>query len=169
MSPLRIRIREPQALCHKNSPNFYAENTFQIDEPDFALEWLQKITTPNVRSLRKLWIYVHPVYHGTIWYNLFNKLATEAVSLQEISIYLDSEPTCGYWGPAVDVNFVRALARISNLRKLEIDGYFPKEWPIYLEEKTGLKVWQAEKQGIYNEGYLSALREFQRRLKDQHP
>jgi hypothetical protein len=48
------------------------------------------------------------------------------------------------------VNVVRALGRIRGLQKLEIDGYFAKEWPAYLEEKVGMKVWerQGKRSGI---------------------
>lgn len=48
--------------------------------------------------------------------------------------------------------------------RLEIRGYFPKEWPGYLEKRTGLRVWQEERQ---TEQYLSSLWEFQELLKDQ--
>ncbi|KAJ5335812.1 uncharacterized protein N7506_005748 [Penicillium brevicompactum] len=104
---------------------------------------------------------------GPKWRELLDKVSTEAISLREIVLYLDSEPAVNHWGPAVDVEFVRALGRLSKLsglRKLQIQGYFPKEWPGYLEQTTGLRVWE---EGTQNEQYLLSLRDFQRDLKDQ--
>jgi len=50
------------------------------------------------------------------------------------------------FGGGTDVDVVQAIARIKGLDQLEIAGYFAKEWPAYLEEKTGLKVWDPQGQ-----------------------
>ncbi|KAJ5938285.1 hypothetical protein N7466_001419 [Penicillium verhagenii] len=182
MSDSRVHVINPQTTILEKSPTFYVKNEFQIFDPDTGIKWLQQITPRNVRNLRRLWISVHAVYNpgpytdfltdkppnGPKWREFLDKISTEADGLQEIVLYLDSEPTVNHWGPAVDVEFVRALGRLSrinDLQKLEIRGYFPKEWPGYLEQTTGLKVWDETAQG---EMYLRSLRDFQGGLKDQN-
>lgn len=178
MSEWTIRITDPQTTLARNPPEFYIDNMFHIDDPDTGIRWLDVIKPSDVRNLRKIWISVHAVYNpgpytdfitnnppnGPRWRELLAKLSTEAECLEEMVLYLDSEPIVNHWGPAVDAEFVRTLGKFSNLQKLEIRGYFPKEWPSYLEVKTGLRVWQEEGQ---REQYLSSLREFQTGLKDQ--
>ncbi|KAJ6126246.1 hypothetical protein N7471_010739 [Penicillium samsonianum] len=178
MSESGIHITDPQTTLSKNPAEFYIENMSQIHNPDTGIDWLNMIKPSNIRNLRRLWISVHAVYNpgphpdfltnnppnGPRWRELLEKLFTEAECLEEMVLYLDSEPTVNHWGPAVDADFARTLGKFSNLQKLEIRGYFPKEWPGYLEKRTGLRVWQEERQ---TEQYLSSLREFQELLKDQ--
>ena len=150
-----------------------------IDDPSWALSWLDQISRDNVKHLAKLRIFVSAVYNlgphpsisdrpptGPKWCELFNKLASEAISLRDIYIYWDAEPYFWHFGGGFDVNVVRALARINGLHKLEIDGYFAKEWPAYLEEKVGMKVWEGQGQ---EERYLKWLKKFQRDIKDLSP
>jgi hypothetical protein len=112
-----------------------------------------------VDSLAKLRIFVHAVYHlgphpdlydrppsGPKWCELFDKLASEAIGLRDIYIRWDAASEFWHFGGGFDVDVVRALARIKSLHKLEIGGYFAKEWPAYLEEKIGMKVWERQGQ-----------------------
>lgn len=178
MATPRVHIRSPQAYITEETPGFYSHNTFQIDDPEVGLKWLVNITTPKVKKLRKLYCFVHVVYNpgpyphfltdeppiGPKWCEFFRTLSMKASGLEQMAFYLDSEPTFDHWGPAVDLDFVRALGCLSNLHKLEIDGYFPKEWPQYLKERTGLTVWDEKGQETR---YLRSLRDFQRLLRDQ--
>jgi hypothetical protein len=179
MAAPRVRIRTSQACICEKTPGFYSHKTFQIDDPEVGLKWLVNITIPKVKMLRRLYCFVGPVYNpgpypdfltnkppiGPKWCEFLRTLSIKASGLEEMALYLDSEPTWDHWGPAVDLDFVRALGCLSKLRKLEIDGYFPKEWPQYLEERTGLTVWD---EGRQETRYLRTLRDFQRLLRDQH-
>ena len=171
-----------QVISHDSESPYcrfmHIQNMFQIHSPDTGINWLNVIKPSNFRNLRRLWISVHAVYNpgphadlitntppnGPRWCELLGKLFSEVKCLEEMVLYLDSEPTVNHWGPAVDAKFVQTLGKFSNLQKLEIRGYFAKEWPGYLEQRTGLHVWQEERQ---TEQYLSSLWKFQQRLKDQ--
>ena len=150
-----------------------------IDDPSGALRWLEQIGRDNVTHLAKLRIFVCAVYHlgphldicgrppsGPKWCEFFDKLAREATGLRDIYIYWDAEPTCWHFGGGFDVDVVRALARIKGLHRMQIDGFFAKEWPAYLEEKVGMKVWERQGQ---KEWYLKELLKFQRYVKDLSP
>jgi hypothetical protein len=179
MAEQTILISDPKSIQRQISPAFYSENVFaNISNPTFALEWLDKIGKDNIKHLAKLRIYVHPVYErgifppGDVFYNpqsgppwckLFRKLAADATGLRQIYIFWDSELTFGHSGGGADVDVVRALAEIRGLQKLEIDGYFAKEWPAYLQRKTGLTVWTPIGR---EDWYLRELRKFQRDTRD---
>jgi hypothetical protein len=184
MAQRPIRVGDPLSIHREPSPAFYSENTFKIDDPDRALNWLQQITSTNTKHLTKLSVFVHAVYSpgvlgwgsipassifsngppcGPKWRTLFDKLAAEAVGLQELDIFWDAEPTCWHFGGGADVDVVQALAQIKGLDKLEIGGYFAKEWPIYLKKKMGLKVWDPQGQ---EDWYLGELERFQRSIVD---
>jgi hypothetical protein len=150
-----------------------------IDDPSWALSWLNQISRDNIKHLAKLRIFVSAVYNlgpypdicdrpptGLKWCELFDKLAGEAIGLRDIYINWDAEPSLWHFGEGFDVDVVRALARINGLHKLEIAGYFAKEWPAYLEEKVGMKVWERQGQ---TEFYLKHLEKFQRDIKDLSP
>ena len=181
MAEQTIQIFEPKSIQRQVSPAFYAENVFMIGDPTFALEWLEKIAIGNIKHLAKLRIFVHAVYEkgifppgdifyrppsGPPWCKLFRRLAADATGLQQIYIFWDSEPTCWHFGGGADVEVVRALAEIRGLQKLEIDGYFAKEWPAYLQEKTGLTVWSPNGR---KDWYYRELRKFQRNTQDLAP
>ena len=149
-----------------------------IDDPSGALRWLAQIGRDNVGSLTKLRFFIHAVYHpypdicgrpppnSPKWCELFDRLASEAKGLREIHIYWDAEPILRHYGGGSDVDVVRALARITGLQKLEIDGYFAKEWPAYSMDKVGVQVWKRQGQ---RECYSKELRKFQRDVKDLSP
>lgn len=177
-SPL-VLIRDPQSIRRKASPAFYSENTFTIDDPSWALTWLDRISRDNVKHLAKLRILFSGVYNfgrhpdicgrpptGLKWCELFDKLASEAMGLRDVYIYWDAEPCIWHFGGGYDVDVVRALARINGLHKLEIDGFFAKEWPAYLEEKVGMKVWEVQGRKA---SYLEELKKFQQGIKDLSP
>ena len=184
MAQRQIRVGDPHSIHREPSPTFYSENTFAIDDPDLTLNWLQQITSANIKHLTKLRVFIHAVYSpsllgwgklhasnlfsneppcGPKWRALFDKLAAEATGLRELYIFWDSEPTCWHFGGGTDVDVVQALAQIKGLDKLEIAGYFAKEWPAYLEKKTGLKVWDPQGQ---QDRYLRELERFQRSIRD---
>jgi hypothetical protein len=146
MSHPRIHITVPRTILPDNPPDFYYNSTFHIKDPDTGKQWLQRIAPFNVRNLRKLSVSVHAVYNpgpyaeiltnkppnGPLWRELMGEVYAKGVGLQEMVLYLDSEPDFNHWGPAVDVKFVRELGKFSHLQKMDIMGYFPKEWPRYL-------------------------------------
>jgi len=175
----QIEIRDAQSVRRNASPAFYSENTFVIDDPSWAVRWLEKIGRENVQHLAKLRIFVHAVYHfgphvdifgrpqsGPKWCELFDKLASEAICLRDIFIHWDAEPTCWHFGGGYDVDVVRALAKIKCLERLEIYGYFAKEWPAYLKEQVGTDVWDRQGQ---KEWYLEELNKFQQNLMGLSP
>jgi hypothetical protein len=143
MTAPRIQVWDPQAYICETSPGFYSNNRFQIHDPEVGLKWLANMTKRNAKELRYLYCSIHAVYNpgpypdfltnrppnGPIWCRFIRALSAKASDLEEVTFYLDSEPTCHHWGPAVDPNFVRALGCMSQLRRLQIKGYFPKEWP----------------------------------------
>jgi hypothetical protein len=150
-----------------------------LDDPGWALRWLEQISRGNFKHLAKLCIFVCAVYHlgphpdiwdrppsGPKWCELFDRLASEATGLRDIYIYWDAEPMFWHFVGGFDVDVVRALARIKGLYKLEINGYFAKKWPPYLKEKVGTTIWERQGQ---REWYLKELKKFQRNVKDLNP
>lgn len=181
MAKQTIHTFEPAAIQPQISPAFYNENVFTISDPTSGIVWLDKIGTDNIKYLAKLRIFVHAVYErgifppgdifcrqpsGPPWCKLFQRLAADGTGLRDIYIFWDSEPTFGHFGGGTDVEVVRALAEIRGLQKLEIDGYFAKEWPTYLQEKTGLTVWSPTGR---QDWYYRELRKFQRNSQDLTP
>ena len=64
-------------------------------------------------------------------------------------------------GGGHDVDVVRALGRLKGLKKLEIDGYFAKEWPAYLEQELGMILWE---EAARTGEYVVELRKYQGRI-----
>ena len=110
--------------------------------------------------------------HGLQWTQLITKLAIEATNLKSLHVYFDAKPQEGKLGGGHDVLFARALTMLPATVKLEIGGYIA-EWPLYLEERLGYKVWD-EVETFRNVkahflGSLGELREYQGRLPDLKP
>src|SRR5689334_250145 len=149
----RVLITDPQSTHRKAPPAFYSENTFMIDDPIRALQWLEQIHQNKLKHLAKINIFVHAVYDhdhdhdhlgpplhpadlysynndrppspsGPKWCEFFDKLARKATGLRDIYIYWDAAPEFWHFGGGYDVDVVRSLARIKGLQKLEIGGYF---------------------------------------------
>lgn len=160
-----IHITDPQRTYHQTSPGFYSRNIFQIEDPVIGLQWLETLNPSLMQSLGQIDLYVRPAYHLE-WPALLNKLSTEAVGLQVLDVFLVVEPSANQWGAALDVEFVRALGRFQDLSTMELRGWFPKEWPEYLESKTGLDVF---KESEHEGWYLKSLRRFQSMLDRQSP
>ncbi|KAJ5252864.1 hypothetical protein N7489_003274 [Penicillium chrysogenum] len=120
---------------------------FQIRNPDTGIDWLDTIKPSDIRNLRRLCIYVHAVYNpgphpdfltnnppnGPRWRELLEKPFTEAECLEEWCFRLIQN--------LLSITGVQ-LWMVILRERLEIRGYFPKEWLGYLEKRTGLWVWQ---------------------------
>ena len=182
-----IRTNSPDSIRKEPCLLFYSSNEFVIDDPKRGLEWATRITKANLEYLTKLRIFIPGVYYdldfdqmlqnlrqgmkgksgvieyGPRWRAFFEKLAAGAKNLKIVFIYFDAEDTMGHYGGGADVDVVRAIGKLHGLEQLKIGGLFAKEWPGYLEQKTGLKVWDTEDQ---SEGMLRELRKFQRRYRD---
>ncbi|KIW14864.1 hypothetical protein PV08_07649 [Exophiala spinifera] len=149
MAAQTIHIVGSKSIERQASPAFYSQNEFTISDPTLALA----ISSTS--------------HHlGPPWCKLFRRLAADGVGLRQIYVYWDSETTFGHFGGGADVEVVRALAEIRGLQKLEIDGFFAKEWPAYLQGKTGLTVWSPHGKKAW---YYQELRKFQRNTPDLAP
>ena len=149
-------------------PSFFSNNCFTIDVPVPAVTWLGAIGS-NIQHLREVriimpadWQDIPPrragvsqfdeqlqdmfdlIFRqeppsGPLWCKVFDELAVGATGLQSLFVYWDAEGFIHHGGGA-DVDVVRALGRIKGLQRMEIRGFYAKEWPKYLEEKMGIKV-----------------------------
>ena len=138
-------LRTCRQIHNEASPILYSGNIFVLDYPKRTFEWLDRIGSVNLRSIRHLRVFVpHELFAFTrkwgksiperqLWYNLLGRLSQEATGLRYLYIFWDKEG-------GGDVRLVRELAKIQGLKRMEIDGYFAKHCPEYLVQKMGVPI-----------------------------
>ena len=85
-----------------------------------------------------------PAPTAPAWYALLEAARERLPGLRELEVYLHAETT-GYHqdvprlGAGDDVRFARGLARLgaAGLERLALDGFFAREWPVFLEGALG--------------------------------
>ncbi|MDI1486143.1 MAG: hypothetical protein OHK93_004333 [Ramalina farinacea] len=164
-------LRTSRQIHPEASPILYRENTFLIAEPERILHWFHQMGPANLAQLRRIRVFVHAVYatkdvpfldikrDGPAWYELLDCLARRATGLRHVFMYWDAAEDCNHMGAGKDVRFVRELARIQGLERMEIAGFYAMGWPRYLAEKMGVAIQQEGDCTAYS---LQRLRRFQR-------
>ena len=148
-------LRTCKQINREASQALYSKNTFLISEPDRDLKWFDSIGRINVKLLKDIRLFVHPVYstqrtlfstgsEGISWYKVLDHLAREATGLRHVYIYWDAEEW-PHMGAGKDLRFVRELAKIQGLQSMIVNGFYGVHWPRYLTEKMGLQVQENER------------------------
>lgn len=130
-------------------PILYSQNVFYIEIPGPMVKLMEQIGSMNVKFIRSLEIRVSCFAELWQWLRLLHILSEKTTGLRSIklvwdairdypsnSIHIGGEKR----GLGDNVLFVRALARIQGLEKLEIGGYYAKHWPQYLEDNMNVQV-----------------------------
>jgi len=170
-------LRACKQIHSEASPIRYSKNTFLIAEPERILKWFIRIGRINIKHLKSIRVFVHPVYYpretpflGTasescFWYKLLDQLAREATGLRYVYIYWDAEETCGHYGAGRDLRFVRELAKIQRLQSMIITGFYAMHWPRYLAENMGVLIREED----HTQPFLQLLRKYQRGTENLVP
>jgi hypothetical protein len=135
-------LRTCKQIYDEASPILYSQNIFTTMYAEDITRLILHIGPANFKLIKHLDFYVPFPASLPSWVRLFNMLAQEASGLRSIRLRLDSSFERGIWcgGLGNNVFFVRALAKIQGLEELSITGYYAKNWPEYLEKKTGARV-----------------------------
>ena len=151
-------LRTCKQIYTEASPIFYSKNEILVDEPEPIIRWLTRIGRINVRHLRRLRIFVGAVNYGGdfssrdsacvghLWYKLLDELARDAAGLRHIYVYW-SFKCSGAAGK--DLPFVRRLGKLQRLQSMDLDGYYPKQWPSYLAKKLGIEVQEEQPSSLF--------------------
>ncbi|BCS06031.1 similar to An01g11830 [Aspergillus luchuensis IFO 4308] len=129
-------------------PILYTHNTFSTTHPTQLHHHLTSIGPLNTSLLRSLHIFVPwSNSSSTIWswIVLLHDLSEHATGLRYLEIGWDTnipwlthmEPGDEARGLGDNILFVHALARLRQLRRLKIYGFFGVEWPGYLRRELG--------------------------------
>ncbi|RAK85233.1 hypothetical protein BO79DRAFT_289982 [Aspergillus costaricaensis CBS 115574] len=129
-------------------PILYTHNTFSTTHPTPLHHHLTSIGPLNTSLLRSLHIFVPwSNSSSTIWswIILLHNLSEHATGLRYLEIGWDTnipwlthmEPGDEARGLGDNILFVHALARLRQLRRLKIYGFFGVEWPGYLRRELG--------------------------------
>ena len=130
--------------------------TVNVSQPGPLLKWL---STNDAALITNLYICVDAVVQTSQspheWCKLFDKLKHEATNLLGLNVYWDAEDP--HMGLGRSVVFVRGLAQLKVKQSFRIQGFYAKDWPRYLEEKTGLR----PNEEFSSEGLRRDLRKYQ--------
>ncbi|PYH39685.1 HNH endonuclease signature motif containing protein [Aspergillus neoniger CBS 115656] len=129
-------------------PILYTQITFSTTHPTHLHHHLTSIGPLNTSLLRSLHIFVPwSNSSSTIWswIVLLHNLSEHATGLRYLEIGWDTnipwlthmEPGDEARGLGDNILFVHALARLRQLRRLRIYGFFGVEWPGYLRRELG--------------------------------
>ncbi|PWY84044.1 hypothetical protein BO83DRAFT_413554 [Aspergillus eucalypticola CBS 122712] len=129
-------------------PILYTQNTFSTTHPTQLHHHITSIGPLNTSLLRSLHIFVPwSNSSSTIWswIVLLHNLSEHATGLRYLEIGWDTnipwlthmEPGDEARGLGDNILFVHALARLRQLRRLRIYGFFGVEWPGYLRRELG--------------------------------
>lgn len=128
-------------IYNEANPILYSQNAFAISEPEQMFQLIVRSGLVNFRLIKKLHIWVPCMAELSPWLQLLQVLAEEASGLRYIKLGWGAD-LAGWWGEGLgdNLDFVRALGKIQQLKKLVIEGYYAKNWPAYLDEKMGGRV-----------------------------
>ncbi|KAI2890865.1 hypothetical protein CBS63078_9905 [Aspergillus niger] len=129
-------------------PILYTHNIFSITHPAQLLHHITNIGPVNTSLLRSLHIFVPWECSSSdiwSWVVLLNDLSEHATGLRQLEIGWDThirwlphmEPGDETRGLGDNILFVHALARLRQLERLKIYGFFGIEWPEYLRKELG--------------------------------
>lgn len=159
-------LRTCKQIHSEASLILYSEILFLVAEPDRILEWLAQIGRRNTKHLKRLHMFVDPVYDSKIrsfWYKLLERLARETTRLQSIDLYWDAEEAWGHYGAGKDLQFVRKVATIPRPQRMTINGFYALHRGRYLAEKMGARI--EERDCVF----LQLLRKYQRGTENLVP
>ncbi|OQE07816.1 hypothetical protein PENVUL_c012G07872 [Penicillium vulpinum] len=151
-------------MSTESFPSYLITNP-QIKDLAIGLQWLETLDPSLIKKLRIVIVQVKPVYRPG-WPAFLNKLSTEAVGLEELDVQISIRFSAANWCAAVDIEFLRELGRFRWLKRMKLDGWFPREWPEYLLSRTGLTVWRESE---HTEAHLRELRKFRDLLIPEYP
>ena len=127
----------------------YSQNVFEIIAPGQMFTFMAQVGPKNIKFVRSLWILVP--WHGheiASWLSVLNAVAEKATGLRFLWLGWDAE--CEFpWqfkpghqprGLGKNVQFVQALAKIKQVKKLIIHGFYAKNWPSYLRKEMGVQI-----------------------------
>ena len=122
-------------------PLLYEINNFQFVTPDRSFEWLQVIGPKNTAHLRRLGLLVDLMVttpSKKAWYDVLEKLATEATGLRFIDLYFDRWGyNQGHQGLGDDAHFFKLLAGLKTVETVVLKGFYLQSWQDYLKEHMG--------------------------------
>ena len=135
-------------IHHEANPILYSQNVFVISEPEQIFRFIVQVGLVNFKLVKTLHIWVPWKAKLAPWLQLLYILAEEASGLRSIDLRWGAN--CDFrWplergakerGLGDSLDFVRALRKIQGLEKLVIGGYYARNWPVYLEGRTGVRV-----------------------------
>jgi len=77
------------------------------------------------------------------WLALFKQLSstTSALELKILSLYFDKEETgVSNRGYGLEVEFIRALAKLKVTEEVVIEGWYALPWPAFLAKEMGVRI-----------------------------
>jgi len=141
-------LRTCKQIHHEANPILYSQNVFVISEPEQIFRFIVQVGLVNFKLVKTLHIWVPWKAKLAPWLQLLYILAEEASGLRSIDLRWGAN--CDFrWplergakerGLGDSLDFVRALRKIQGLEKLVIGGYYARNWPVYLEGRTGVRV-----------------------------
>ncbi len=170
-------LRTCKQIHSEASPILHSKNTFLVAEPERNLKWFKRMGRSNIKHLKRIRIFVHPVYYteeipylctapeSSFWYKVLDQLAQEAMGLRDLYIYWDAEETWVHYGAGRDLRFVRELAKIQRLQSMGINVFYGIHWPRYLAEKTGVPIQEED----HTQPFLQCLRKYQQGTENLVP
>jgi hypothetical protein len=122
----------------------YSENAFLISNPESIFQLHAEIRRENFQMIKSLYLFIPYQAELNPWLDFLSLLALEAHGLRFLEITWDAM-TNFLWlgfrkGLGNNSHFVRALAEIRGLDGLVIKGFYPINWPSYLEREMGIPV-----------------------------
>ena len=138
-------LRTCKQVYNEASHLLYSHIEFLVYRPGGISEFLQQIGPSNSKLLKTLRIRLPQIAVLDPWLQVLATLAQEATGLKHLSIEMKAEeipePRRGLGS---SLKFVHALGRIRSLEKLDMQGFYGKEWPAYLEKELGIQVHATE-------------------------
>jgi hypothetical protein len=152
----RYRTMEPSILgtCkqiyREGISILYTQNVFAVSAPEQMFQLNMQIGIKNFKLIRTLDIWVHWMTELPPWLQFLHMLAEQASGLRHIELAWGAQTEFKFpWqfepgdpgrGFGDNLDFVRALGKIQGLETLVIRGFYAKNWPAYLRERTGAQV-----------------------------
>ena len=137
-------------IYREANPVLYSQNVFVSDDPEDTVRFFEQIGPVNLKSIRKLKIWVPSEAQLSPWVGLLYLLAEGARGIRSIGICWGANPynAAGVpqqtWelgrGLGDNLLFVNALGRIRGLEELVIGGFYAKNWLAYLKERMSARV-----------------------------
>ncbi|RDW86531.1 uncharacterized protein DSM5745_03173 [Aspergillus mulundensis] len=180
-------LRTCKQIHSEAAVHLYRDNSFMVPSPIYMLRFFKQVGATNTKHLKKLSLTIqwNADRELKFWLLFLKKLAKDASGLETLTVVwiantLSSEPLSrGARGRGLgdNVTFVRALARVKQVTRLNIFGFYAKNWLTYLKremEGAGVQVQEAGQFGAVVhcdlvELLFSRVREFQEGTEDIWP